>query len=96
VIASANVISAGGTVIEKGITSAVHSGTGLYTITLTNPPADMANVAIVALPFAPSLGVSGQIIINSVTNPNQIEIATFDATGTAADRSFSLVVYDLT
>lgn len=95
-IASANVISNGGVLIEKGVTSVAHPGTGLFLITLTNPPANMANVAIIALPFAPSLGVSGQIVVNSVTNPNQFEIATFDATGTAADRSFSVVVYDLT
>jgi hypothetical protein len=96
VIASANVISDGGTVVSNGIATITHPGTGLYQFTLTNPPTNMANAGIVALQFAPSLGISGQITINSVTNPNAFEIATFDATGTAADRSFSLIVYDLT
>lgn len=96
VIASAIVISDGGVEAEIGVTSVTHPGTGLFLVTLTNPPANMANAAIVATQFAPTPGTAGQIMVNSVTNPNQFEIATYDATGTASDRSFSVVVYDLT
>jgi len=96
VIASAIVLSTGGLSASKGISGITHPGTGLYQLTLTHPPASMGNAAIVALPFAPSGDVSGQVVINSTTNPNLFEIATFDATGAPADRSFSVVVYDLT
>ena len=96
-IASANIVADGTITAEVGISAVTHVGTGVYQLTLTNPPANMANAAIVATPIYPGgFQPAGQIVVLSATNPNLFEIATFDGTGAATDRSFSVVVYNLT
>jgi hypothetical protein len=76
---------------HPGFSAVVHSGVGLYALTLTNPPSNLFNLVVVAT-LASLIGqISWEVIA-----VNQILIGTFDSAGAAADRNFSVVAYDVT
>lgn len=100
VIAAAAVAANGFFAAQNGFTgmAAAHvPGTGVYVLTLTNPPPNLGSLVITATPIhpAPGVGVAGQITAGVIV-PNQIEIITYNAAGVPTDRSFYVVVHDLT
>jgi len=98
VIAAAAVASPGFFVTQTGFAGIAHDpGTGVYTLQLASPPPNLsAGLVITALQISPAPGVAGQITNTALTAPDLIEITTYDATGVPTDRSFYIVVYDLT
>jgi hypothetical protein len=70
-----------------------HPATGEYHLQLSSPPADIT--FLVVAPGLLSIGVPGEItwVFNGV---DEIIVFTFNSAGVATDKSFSVVVYDLT
>ena len=78
---------------QKGFTAIVHTGVGVYTLTVAQPPANANNYVVDATQFGT---LSGEIIWITGALLNQLIIRTFDAADAPADRAFSIVVYDVT
>jgi hypothetical protein len=77
---------------HPGFSAVVHSGTGVYQLTLTSPPANPNNLIVTSgiVGFSPSFVT----FINPT--PNIIEVHTFDVAGTAVDRVFEVIAFDTT
>ena len=71
-----------------------HPSTGRYALQLENPPADLSFLVVVATLLSP-IPAAGEIEW-FFTNPDTIIIRTFNSAGVSTDKSFSVVVYDLT
>jgi hypothetical protein len=71
-------------------------GSGVYTLTVTNPPSNPNFMIITALQISPvpSPGVGGQILRTFLT-ANTFDLTTYDAAGVPTDRSFYVVVHDI-
>lgn len=81
-------------IVQTGFNSAALGLPGLYTLALTNPPADLNNLVVVAtLKDVPP--VSGEITWTPGVSPN-IGVQTYDLVGVLENHNFSVVVYDLT
>ena len=93
VIASAAVNSNGVFLAEQGFSGGItHApGSGVYVLTLANPPLSSNDLAIVITQANVAAGMSTYLTLSA----SSIQVNTFDATGTAADRIFTVVVYDL-
>lgn len=92
VIAAAVVNSNGVFISEQGFTGITHTpGSGVYVLTLANPPLSSNDLAVVV---TQANILAGQV---SYLAPaaNQVEVHTFDAAGLAADRIFTVIVHDL-
>jgi hypothetical protein len=91
-VAIANVALGGSFIGDTvGFSSVTHDGTGLYTLTLTDTPGSLSNIiAVVTL----RSGNAPMAATYSMGAPNLIHVDIFDATGTLADRDFSVVVYN--
>ena len=78
---------------HPGFSSVVHTGIGVYTLTMTNFPADGNNLIINA-----TLGgmVGGEIVWVGGVAPNTIVVRTFDSAGVPADRVFTITAFDTT
>jgi hypothetical protein len=90
-IAAATVGSNGGFAASSGFSASSHPGTGQYTLTLTDPPANLTD----AVPAGWIAGSSGGQISFETTLPNILNVFTFNAAGAAADQTFSIVVFSL-
>ena len=92
IIAAAEVNSDGTFISEHGFSASSHPATGQYTVTLTNPPANLNNLAV-SITLAGNAG--GQV--SFLTNTGGIiDVFTFSSGGVATDKIFSIVAYDLT
>jgi hypothetical protein len=75
-----------------GISDAVHTGTGVYTLTLTTFPANPNNLLVTATLAGTNSGEITWLIGAGST----VEVHTFDGTNTPVDFVFSIVVFDTT
>jgi hypothetical protein len=84
--------TSGGTVLhESGVAHVSHStGTGVYDVTMKHSVANCVEVASIGDSSAPT-GLIAAYGAPSVS-PRTVRVRTFDATGTAADRTFQLIV----
>ena len=70
-------------------------GSGVYVLTLTNPPPTLANAVVTAL-LSTNPGTPGQVVRTADIGLNMITIETFNAAGVPTDLSFNIVVHDVT
>ena len=92
-IAAALVEDDGTFISQRGFTGIVHvPASGLYVLTLANPPADLNNLVVEVTQGGT---VAGQEAA-SFGLPDLINVRTFDAAGVLTDRIFMITVYDLT
>lgn len=91
-IAAAKVNFTGTFASQRGFTSLSHPSTGNYQFTVTNPPANIVDL-LAEVTLIGNLASSATVLF---TAPNLIDVSTFDATGTLADRNFVITAYDLT
>lgn len=93
-IAAARVNAAGTFVAERGFAtgSEVHDpGSGVYNFQLADPPKDILNVVFNVVLVG---GPAGMIAANS-TEPNNVEVRTWNAAGALFDRAFMITAFDL-
>jgi hypothetical protein len=94
VIALAHVFANGTLFVQKGFTGiAPHvPGSGVYDLTLANPPANIDDVIVAVTPYGSLVGVT---LITAA--PDRILVTTFDTTtGLNIDSDFMIVAYDAT
>lgn len=91
-IAAAKVNFTGTFATQSGFTSISHPSTGNYQLTVTNPPANIVDL-LAEVTVIGNLASTATVLF---TAPDLIDVSTFDATGTLADRNFVITAYDLT
>ena len=85
----------GSIIVAHGFASLSHAVTGIYQFTLINPPAILANILTLAtLILDVNPGEIGTAVSPGIIG-TFIEVFTNDVGGNPTNRSFSLVVYDL-
>ena len=97
VIANANGSFPTGYISQKGFTGSVtHVGSsGIYDLTLTNPPANLNNLAILVTLGGSSTPVTDVVAIWETSGTNVVVVSLISPGG-AVDRGFSVAVFDLT
>jgi hypothetical protein len=70
---------------SSGVHSAVQNATGLYTITFNRDISDCGYVASI-------VGTASGLINVTRTTANDLEVRTWNASGTAASRQFAVIV----
>lgn len=90
---AAGLVNSDGTFLsQSGFASLTHPGAGQYSFLLTSPPVNVNDTIPVATILNAS--VAGQITF--VLTVGGFDVVTYNASGVATDRLFSIVVYDLT
>jgi hypothetical protein len=78
---------------HPGFSAVSHTGTGIYTLAMTNFPA-IGNNLMVTIGLGGIVG--GQTTWRGSPTPNALEIRTYDAAGNPQDRAFTVVAFDTT
>lgn len=93
-IAAARVDVNGAFVSQQGFSGIAHTpASGTYALTLANPPASLDDLSVQVTQV--NFDGSGEQLVD-FTDPDVIEVFTFDSTGTISDRPFMVAVFDLT
>lgn len=84
--------SAGTFIANKGFTGVAHlPGSGIYLLSTPHLPLNLNNIGVLITQSGLVDGSSTYLIL-----PGQVIVRTFDQGGTLTDRTFTVVVYDLT
>lgn len=94
IIAAATVNSTGEILEQTGFSGITHPVTGEYVLTFTNPPPPTPGTSaiVVLITLASFVGGQSSYLFDAL---DQVHVYTFDATGAAANKLFSIALFSL-